>query len=187
MSRFIVGLDISYTNTGVAVLKDGVYQPDWSFTFPTNVKQGSHVARADLIAKKILKHLDAISSQGEVFVFVEDYAFARLVNREAMGELGGIVKHSLWERNYPWETLPISTIRKIVTGKGNAKKDQVMYSLLKRHDIDINQNDLADAAAVALTGDYVIKARELAGDYSSFMNDVRDALKSYLKANPVGV
>lgn len=188
-SRVVIGLDVSYTNTGIAVFVDGVYQPPWSGTFGTTPKMGTDVERADMIAKKILDVADNVERSTSVSpkMFIEDYAFARMNNREKMGELGGIVKHTLWKNSRKYETLPISTIRKVVTGKGNATKDLVMMSLYKRHSIDIPQNDLADAAAVGLTGDYVIRAREDATAHAAFMVDVRDAVKSYLKTNPVGV
>jgi Holliday junction resolvasome RuvABC endonuclease subunit len=162
---------------------DGVFDPAASFTISTGSKEGTDIERADRIAKRIIKHLDSLMAL-EPTVFIEDYAYARLTNREKMGELGGVVKHTLLQHFIKWETLPISTIRKIVVGKGNAKKELVMYALLKRHNLDITQNDIADAAAVALTGEFIWKGRERQAEMDSWLVDVRDAVKNYLKTNP---
>jgi Holliday junction resolvasome RuvABC endonuclease subunit len=181
--RIVVGLDLSYTNTGIAIFKDGVFQELTSKTVATSPKMGIDVLRAHKILHEILTLLDDLALQHEdIKVFIEDYAYARLTNREKMGELGGVVKHGLWGRGYDFETLPISTIRKVVTGKGNATKDLVMMSLYKRYGLDIQQNDLADAAAVALTGDFVVQARGDAAAAAKFTQDVREAVKSYLKS-----
>lgn len=181
--RIVVGLDLSYTNTGIAVFKDGVFQELISKTVATSPKLGIDVMRAHKILHEVMTLVSALDSQyGEPKVFIEDYAYARLTNREKMGELGGVVKHGLWAQGYGFETLPISTIRKVVTGKGNATKDLVMMSLYKRYGLDIQQNDLADAAAVALTGDFVVQARGDAAAEAKFTQDVREAVKSYLKS-----
>jgi crossover junction endodeoxyribonuclease RuvC len=181
--RIVVGLDLSYTNTGIAVFKDGAFQEALSKTVATSPKMGIDVLRADHVLKEIATLLDNLTLQHtKPAVFIEDYAYARLTNREKMGELGGVVKHGLWAQGYEFETLPISTIRKVVTGKGNATKDLVMMSLYKRYGLDIQQNDIADAAAVALTGDFILRAREDATAAAAFTLDVREAVKSYLKS-----
>lgn len=182
MARVVVGLDLSYTSTGVSTLFDGVFQPLSSFTFGTTPKQGTDIERAALIGDKIVRHLRSVErANGEVpNIAIEGYAFGRTYNQAKMGELGGVVKGQLLANGYTWETIPVTAIRKVITGKGNGKKDQVMYFLLKRHNLDITQNDLADATALALTFDYVVRARERKEEMDTWLVDVRDAVKTYM-------
>lgn len=176
--RTIVGLDLSYTSTGIAVLKDGVFQPALSYVFGTKPKDGTDIQRADFIAKSIVKHLGDLT---EPQVAIEGYAFGRTYNQAKMGELGGVIKGALLRAGYEWETIPVTAIRKVITGKGNSKKDQIMYFLLKRHNLDITQNDLADAAALAITFDHVVKAREKLEDIQTWAVDIREAVNTYMK------
>lgn len=185
--RTVIGLDLSYTSTGVSVLHDGVFQPQSSFTYGTTPKDSpSTIVRARMVSRKIQRFLDAYRDGEEPFIFIENYAFMRTNNRELMGELGGIVKNDLLATGFKYELLGITMIRKVITGKGNAKKDQIMYALLKNHGLDITQNDLADATAVALTGDYVLRARETAAETAKWTPEIRDAVKAYIKLNPLG-
>lgn len=188
--RVVVGLDVSYTSTGISTLKNGVYQPELSKTYGTKPAQGTDIERASLVAKTITSHVSMLKGlYGDAYVhlYIEDYAYGRMINREKMGELGGVVKYALYEQGWQWETLPILMVRKIVCGKGNAKKDQVMYSLLKRHNLDITQNDLADATAVALSGDFILQQREAKQDRAEWLADVRDAVNQFIKAHPTPV
>jgi Holliday junction resolvasome RuvABC endonuclease subunit len=186
MKRVTVGIDASYTNTGVAIFFNGVYQKEICFTVSTNPKTGSDIERSEIIADKIIDALDKIIRYRDdsMHIFIEDYAFARANNREKMGELGGIIKYTLKHNAFNFETLPISTVRKIVCGKGNASKDIVMLSLLKRHGLDIPQNDSADAAAVAIAGDFITRAREDELVISTWPKETQEAIRSYLKVNP---
>jgi Holliday junction resolvasome RuvABC endonuclease subunit len=180
--RTLVALDLSYTATGIAVFYDGAFQADLSKTVSSTPKSGSHVERADLVLKAVLALVDTITlSREQPKIFIEDYAFARMQNREAMGELGGIVKHGLWSAGLDVTTLPIATIRKTVTGKGNADKTLVALSLLSKWGLLITQNDLADAAAVGITGDYVMQYKEDNSVILRLPVDVKEALKGYLK------
>lgn len=180
--RTVVGLDISYTSTGVAVFKDGVFQPEISYTYGTKPTDGSHIDRAEKTSQEVLKTLVQLRDAGlEPNAFIEDYAFARFSNREVMAELTGIVKHTLYQNAFSFTTLPIATIRKTVTGKGNADKTLVALSLLSKWGLLITQNDLADAAAVGITGDFVMQYREDNSVILRLPADVALALKGYLK------
>ena len=66
-------------------------------------------------------------------------------------------------------------MKKFVTGKGTADKDQIQASLLTEWDIAINQNDEADAAGLALYGYYATHRRK----QRSLTEDRREALQAY--------
>ena len=180
--RTLIALDLSYTNTGIAVFYDSVFQPDLSGTKGTKPTDGTDIQRTDAILKEIFHIADVVTrSREKPQIFIEDYAFARMQNREKMGELGGVVKHGLWLEDYTVTTLPIATIRKVITGKGNADKTLVALSLLSKYGLMLTQNDLADAAALGITGDYIMQYMEDNSVILHLPADVREGLKGYLK------
>jgi len=180
MTRVVVGLDLSYTATGVAIFRNGVFDAQSSFVIGTSPKEGSQIKRAALIADAILRNVEALQAQGhEPWVFIENYAFGMSHLLAMLGELNGVVKYVLWEHGISYESVPVTVVRKVVVGKGNAQKAQVMHGLLKRHKIDIDEHNLADAAALALTGDYIIRSRESAAETKTWLVDIQTAVAQY--------
>ena len=187
MRRIVVGLDLSYTSTGVAVLRDGAFDPASSTvlkTAPDKARPYDSIRRAQAVASAITTLLDTLSLAANgsgLHVFIEGYAFGSFANRERLGELGGIVKTALLRNGFEYQLLTVTQVRKFVCGKGNARKDLVMQSLLKRYALDITQNDMADAVALAKTGDYVVldAARQL--ERETLYADARAVLEAIVK------
>lgn len=180
--RTLIALDLSFTSTGIAVFYDGVFQSELSGTKGTKPADGTDVERADVILNEILRIADVITrSREKPSVYIEDYAFARSNMREKLGELGGIVKHGLWQAGYQPTTVPIATYRKVLTNKGNADKTLVALTLLQKYGLMLTQNDLADAAALGITADILLRLKEDKAVLLGLPAETREALKGYLK------
>lgn len=182
MTRSTIGLDLSYTSTGIAVFIDGAFSEEWSTivtTKPDKTRAYDSLWRAGLIAKEIqnLVNRVAATTRSTPSVWIEGYAYGAFANRERLGELGGIVKDKLLRNGVEYEVLPVTVVRKFVCGKGNARKDVVMQSLLKRYAIDLTQNDLADAAALGITGDHIVLDRAKQVDLDKLYADAGQVLK----------
>lgn len=150
----VLGLDLSLAAPAAVVLYKGWRPGDWSFR---------HM-RAKCWAKEIEEHkewhagaygaewwpaerLDWIGKQvatfardnGATHAFVEGYAFGRQQNREALAELGGVVKRDLYARlNLMLEPVAANSARKTLLGhvpskkaSGIAVKDYVNHQLAK--------------------------------------------------------
>lgn len=66
-------------------------------------------------------------------VAVEGYSFAsRASQAHAIGELGGVVRVMLHERQIPWVEIPPTCRAKFATGRGNASKNEVISSISAR-------------------------------------------------------
>lgn len=76
---------------------------------------------------------------------VEGYAFGSAFGREALGELGGVVRLRLHKMGIPFVIAAPTALKKYATGKGNAKKDEVLAAAIKRSGLDITDNNAADA------------------------------------------
>lgn len=58
-------------------------------------------------------------------VIIEDYAFSAQGRITNIAESMGILKNCLHTMHYPFHTVSTSQVKKALTGKGNASKDQI--------------------------------------------------------------
>lgn len=72
-------------------------------------------------------------------VGLEDYAMAAKGKVFNIAENTGILKHGLYVRGFEFETFPPTVVKKFATGKGNAKKDQMVEAFLKETKIDLKK------------------------------------------------
>lgn len=116
----VIGLDLSLTSTGMAYadLTQSV-QP-----------KAKGMERLEAINRVVLEVCDRYS---EPFVVVEGYSYSsRNSHAHALGELGGIVRFSLWQRGIPYADVPPTCRAKFATGKGNAGKAEVVSAISAR-------------------------------------------------------
>jgi crossover junction endodeoxyribonuclease RuvC len=86
-------------------------------------------------------------------VLIEGYAFSRnMAFARALTEFGGIVRYHLRKIGHaPIEISP-SSLKKFVTGKGNADKDQMVSGVQKTYGIEIPNHNMADSFGLAQIG-----------------------------------
>jgi Holliday junction resolvasome RuvABC endonuclease subunit len=83
----------------------------------------------------------------------------------ALGELAGVVKATLHvavrgDGRYPLRVPPAS-LKKFATGKGNAKKVDIILSVYKKYGLEVTNDNLADAYVLArIASRYVITQYE---------------------------
>jgi len=113
----ILGIDLSLTSTGISVNGE-------TGTITTQAKGAE---RLSIISLAIL---DAVIDNSIEIVAIEGYSFAsRNSQAFSIGELGGVVRTRLWERNIPYVDIPPTCRAKFATGRGNAAKTEVMSSI----------------------------------------------------------
>lgn len=151
----IIGLDLSLTATGVAIITDGVA------TCTTITSKGAadaslveRLRRLDQIESLIF---DAIETSGvnlPDLIVIEQPAFSRTTGHHH--DRSGLwwrvvgVAHDFYADVV--EVTP-SGLKKYVTGKGNAGKDEVLLPVARRFpDIDVANNNEADALVLAAMG-----------------------------------
>lgn len=147
----VVGLDLSLTSSGVArVGEDGV--PTDRFAVGSKASDGLTVGDR---YKKILSAILQIT-RPEDLVVVEDYAYninAKKSSLAQLAELGGLVKFSVWRRTARWPvTVASTTLKKWLTGKGNAQKDDLKLLAFKKYDIAFKTSDEMMAFGLAEIG-----------------------------------
>jgi crossover junction endodeoxyribonuclease RuvC len=78
-------------------------------------------------------------------VVIENYAFDRPNQAHQIGELGGIIRFTLWEAGKLYVEIAPSSMKKFATGTGNASKDEVLVAAVKKLGYQGFSKDQADA------------------------------------------
>lgn len=170
MSDIIVlGIDPSLTATGMVTLdeRDGFF---------------SRVVRPRFAGVRRLIEIEqavAQAAEGITLVAIEGYAFGAQASREALGELGGVLKLCLYECKVPTIIVPPSSVKKFACGRGNAKKDELRLAVYKKWGLDEQQLRTADEVdAYVLAQIALVVALRRAGREVELLKYEAEALKS---------
>lgn len=144
----IVGLDTS-TKTGFVVLSD---DPTFFFSTELEAKNLKGFERLVWFRKAVNKLLDTYNP---VAVVIENYGFANAFTLVPLVEIGTIVRMVVHDRGIPLIEIPPTTLKKIITGKGVAKKEVMLLEVFKRWGFTAATNNVADAYSLAKIGQYL--------------------------------
>ena len=139
--RRFVGLDLSLTSTGWAVLSEATSTPSYGRVRPGKLRGEERLVRirTDVMAV----------AQASTLVAIEGYAFGARQGREVLGELGGVIRVALHEAGTPFIVVAPPTLKKLATGKGNAPKEAVLAAAIRKLGYPGSSNDEADALWLA--------------------------------------
>ena len=145
MKEYVIAIDISLSSTGVAIFNlDGSIKK--LITIETNSKDETQIR-----LKKIADEMFNIKKKYKPKIVIMERGFYRYnTSTEQVFRAHGIMNYVFWdiEQVYYHST----TIRKIVAGKGNLKKEQVRdYILSKYNNVTFLNYDESDSFAVGLT------------------------------------
>lgn len=146
----VVGFDPS-TKTGFAVL-DGMDVVEFGeIKFPN--KKG--IARVQSIGQECMM---IVAKHKPDLVITEGYGFANKHTLVTLVEIGTAIRLGLHINNIPWGIVAPNTLKKFVTGKGNAKKDVMMLACYKQWKFEGTDNE-CDAFGLAALGAYSANPR----------------------------
>ncbi|WP_064442604.1 hypothetical protein [Hoyosella altamirensis] len=146
-----VGLDLSLTSTGVAIItKDGIFPRRIQSKGKKTDSWATRYQRLTMLAGEIA---DCVPPRSVVAVESPSYASNVSASQHDRSGLWWLVYRQLM-LNKQCTIVPVApTVRaKYATGKGNAGKDAVLAAVVRRYtqvDTDINGNDVADAVVLA--------------------------------------
>jgi len=142
--RTVAGLDLSLKLTGLVVLDvDTGTLIDCRSIKP----KGKGLWRCRWLRNHLIGAMD---KHRPVKIAIEGYAYGmRGQGVYQLGELGGIVRLGLMEAGVSIMDVPPATLKKFVTGKGNAKKELMMLAVYKRWGVSCSEHDEADAYGLA--------------------------------------
>lgn len=133
----IVGLDLSLTATGIATDTRTVT------VAPTRLKL-TGAARLAWLRDTIAEHCTNVN-----LAVLEGYAYGSKHAREALGELGGVIRVMLWDRQIPTTVIPPATLKQYATGNGNATKQAMVLAAQRHLDYKGTDHNCADAMWLA--------------------------------------
>jgi len=144
-----VGLDLSLTSTGVAIIHDGHATVQRITSKP--VKDATTADQADRLRGIVTRILLAIPDTAYTKVAVEGPSFGSTgTAAHILGGLWWLVRVAL--ENADLDTIIASpgTVKRYATGNGNAPKDHVLAAVVRRYpDVNVTGNDEADALVLA--------------------------------------
>lgn len=142
--ELIVGLDLSLTGTGVA-------DSDGTRTIKSNAK-----IAIEPRLNAILGEVKSYTGDNADLVIIEGLAFASQTGKVAeRGALHFMVRVYLWEVGIPFAICPPTVLKKYLTGKGNASKDEMMFAGARaftwvEKTLNNNENDALAMYAMAM-------------------------------------
>lgn len=128
----VLAFDLSLTATGVAY-------PDGSVDL-WHIKATGTQRLAwfrDSVSSVLTSSLDLIVLEG--------YAYGRPQQATGIGELGGVVRLCLHDRELPWVAIPPANLKQYATGRGNANKAEVLLAAVRRLGYEGHDDNEADA------------------------------------------
>lgn len=159
MSVYFCGIDLSVTNTGLAVVE---YLGEGKFNL-IDIKSIAPNPRTKGFNKK-LESLECFIFATESFTPIKDSKFFVLENYSFgspgrltdLAELAGLYKgHIIRGLDKSYDVIAPQTVKKIITGSGRADKNEVQSALknfvVNIDDFAFNNYDESDAVAVAVS------------------------------------
>lgn len=146
-TRFqILGVDLSINSTGICYRnKRGCY----SF-YETSFSSTTITADKWLATVKVV--LDYAKDTD--VILIEDYAHGSIGSSKSMlYELGGIIRYELVKADKKYLLVPPTSLKKFVTGKGNAPKSLILKEVYKRWNVDVDSDNIADAFGLVKLGE----------------------------------
>ena len=152
-----VGLDLSLTKTGWAIMEDDglVTTSGVIKSHPLGDKPIDETNRIVKIAEEVVQKIDELlPHKSPDLVVIENLAFMAR-NTTALTQLAGlshIVRILLVQFNWPFILEAPSTLKKFITGKGNSDKNVMMMSIYKNYGHEFLDDNIADAFGLAACG-----------------------------------
>lgn len=145
-----IGIDQSYTGFGLVVLdQDGHCHQKSLLKYPLN-KFKDESERLGRIYSDLMLFFSVHNSSGaQIHIGMEGYAYGAKLNREKLGELGGIVKLAIYDVFGVAPTVYSPTaLKAFIAGNGKASKE-LMVEAVQKLDPEITDHNLADAYGIA--------------------------------------
>lgn len=148
----VLGLDLSLVETGYVLLENGkikeqkLIKSKPNGKLPTNELERLMKIRGQIILPKT----DLAVIEGLAFMARNSVSLVQL------SALNYMVREHLYINRIPFLIVAPSTLKKFVTGRGNAKKDEMLLETYKRFKESFNNDNLCDAFGLAHCGSAVL-------------------------------
>lgn len=155
---YFIGIDPSLTNTGLSILEYEITHNEYG----NNVLPRLSLFESKLIKttpKESMEHrLNYILNEVKFLtgilhcggIYIEGLSFASFRGKILeLGALHYMIRSYLYTHEIDFTIVPPKSLKKWVTGNGNAKKEMVMESTKNRWNIEFSNDNLCDAHGLA--------------------------------------
>ena len=142
----ILGIDPSLTSSGICLMNGETGEISETIAIQPNNTGPERLASF----RQEITNLIAMRSN--MHAFIEGYAFGANNQREALGELGGVLRLALYDAGIPIVVIPPTILKKFATGRGTADKVAMAVQLMKEFGISYPTTDQTDAHWLAVFG-----------------------------------
>jgi crossover junction endodeoxyribonuclease RuvC len=139
-----IGLDLSLTSTGFVALCGEELVASKVVKAPNGCMG---VARLAFLRIKISELIDIYHRP--IVVGIEGYSYGSRGRTFEIGELGGIIRLLMAEKNLTTYIIPPTSLKKFATGKGNCGKPQVGVAVYRKWKMEFPSDDICDAYVLA--------------------------------------
>lgn len=152
LGKTALGLDLSLTATGVVVVEDKVVKKQELIR--SKPSGNSHVSEIERLLRLVDSVMAIVKESGAGVVAIEGLAFMAR-NTTALVQLSALnymVRRELYLNNIPFVIIAPPSLKKFVTGHGNAQKDVMMLETYKKYGESFLDNNLCDGYGLARCG-----------------------------------
>lgn len=143
-----IGVDQSYTGFGLVVLDEtglAIEKNLWKFPKKEGDGERLHII-SDFLVWHFYRYKELCPN---IQIAIEGYAYGAKLNREKLGELGGVVKAAIHIVFYKEPAIIAPTeLKKFIAGSGKASKEDMLLAVQKLEP-NITNHNVADAYGLA--------------------------------------
>ena len=142
--KYVIALDLSLSSTGVAIFRE-----DGTCVKTETIETSTH-DETPIRLKRIASKIKSIKKKYQASTIIIEQGFSRFnISTQQLFRVHGLINYLFCdtEQKYYHST----SVRKVVLGKGNAKKEEVRNFILEKYNqISFNSMDESDAFAAGL-------------------------------------
>jgi crossover junction endodeoxyribonuclease RuvC len=157
--KIYIGIDPSLTATAIVAIDSA-----GGFVNAMICKTGTTGPERLVRIRKQAENFIGRYEDQTALIGIEHYAMGAKWGREALGELGGVLRVMMYENGQQYIEIAPMQLKQFATGKGTAQKDHVLMAAYKKWGLEFKTNDEADAfiaAQVARAIDLVKRGEEV--------------------------
>jgi len=157
MKKLYIGIDPSFTDTAiVAIDGDGVVIHELHVTSKPNKNESSAARIVEYSSRlqKLFEHIFPNTGDYpyDISVAIEEPMGFHAGNGAKMGQVYAAASIAIFYGLGPFEDIGVikpTTLKKFITGKGNAKKSTIIKEVYKRWGFNTDNDNTADAYGIA--------------------------------------
>lgn len=174
MDTVSVGCDYGLVKSGIVLLNDRL-EIESQNLIRVKSKGAERLYDIELAFNSIVQPYMPTDLQ----VFVEGYAYGAKYQREALAELGGVMRRYLYLSGLTFWVVPPTSLKLFVTGTGKATKNYMKKCTKDKWQQIFKSDDVCDAYGLSRLGMCIIKA-DSGEDYSHLPDNERTVITDIL-------